>query len=567
MSSPPPAMLDIRSTFLPAAVQIGGFSRETPPPQGGEEPRGLYGNGGGRDNMMEEGRRRETDDFNVNSRMLSECLREELNVGLMSPLKEEARVDGGSTSSTATSAAACRSVREKMMKFKSFLLYGSAQQQQQPPPPPSSTSIPLSTHFASPISSLASASSFPSDVVKSSPILTPDPTTTTSAVSGRIGPSSFGLNLAPKLSSFACSIPFQPSAQVTRPSSPASSITSPPTPPMPLSSLSCVTYGAPTDLLLPHHHHRASISAEGGVDSTGCRVKRPYPDNDDELNDQPKRLGRPPMEQKGDETRSARRGRGRGSCSNALLRRGMDEQDQIITPSTRYPGVCYSTAKEVWRARITLNGKQHESQFSAKKFGFEEAMWQAVNWRMTKESFQEPEDVVSDQNRTTPDMKRVFSTEITTTLGGPPTPPSRSKSMALPPPLERGCEYLPVTCGLQLAGMDGGGRSHHMPTTNCGLSLPPTNLSNCSLNVLNAAAAASASSSLSSANLHAVTQPAVASCLDNGVSRNPGLALAGGASLGPAMSLVSLGTASSLGNAGMASASGLTLSAQLPSLY
>ncbi|PHJ22111.1 ap2 domain transcription factor ap2iii-2, partial [Cystoisospora suis] len=46
-----------------------------------------------------------------------------------------------------------------------------------------------------------------------------------------------------------------------------------------------------------------------------------------------------------------------------------------------HPGVCYSPPKDVWRARITVDGRQHEQQFSVKRHGFEEARLLAVQWR------------------------------------------------------------------------------------------------------------------------------------------------------------------------------------------
>ncbi|CBZ50307.1 unnamed protein product [Neospora caninum Liverpool] len=51
-----------------------------------------------------------------------------------------------------------------------------------------------------------------------------------------------------------------------------------------------------------------------------------------------------------------------------------------------HPGVCYSPPKDVWRARITVDGRQHEQQFSVKRHGFEEARLLAVQWRAHMES-------------------------------------------------------------------------------------------------------------------------------------------------------------------------------------
>lgn len=51
-----------------------------------------------------------------------------------------------------------------------------------------------------------------------------------------------------------------------------------------------------------------------------------------------------------------------------------------------HPGVCYSPPKDVWRARITVDGRQHEQQFSVKRHGFEEARLLAVQWRAQMES-------------------------------------------------------------------------------------------------------------------------------------------------------------------------------------
>ncbi|KEP64275.1 UNVERIFIED_CONTAM: AP2 domain transcription factor AP2III-2 [Hammondia hammondi] len=51
-----------------------------------------------------------------------------------------------------------------------------------------------------------------------------------------------------------------------------------------------------------------------------------------------------------------------------------------------HPGVCYSPPKDVWRARITVDGRQHEQQFSVKRHGFEEARLLAVQWRAHMEN-------------------------------------------------------------------------------------------------------------------------------------------------------------------------------------
>ncbi|KFH14918.1 AP2 domain transcription factor AP2III-2 [Toxoplasma gondii MAS] len=55
-------------------------------------------------------------------------------------------------------------------------------------------------------------------------------------------------------------------------------------------------------------------------------------------------------------------------------------------PQQHHPGVCYSPPKDVWRARITVDGRQHEQQFSVKRHGFEEARLLAVQWRAHMEN-------------------------------------------------------------------------------------------------------------------------------------------------------------------------------------
>ncbi|PFH31210.1 hypothetical protein BESB_030840 [Besnoitia besnoiti] len=58
----------------------------------------------------------------------------------------------------------------------------------------------------------------------------------------------------------------------------------------------------------------------------------------------------------------------------------------VGAPQQHHPGVCYSPPKDVWRARITVDGRQHEQQFSVKRHGFEEARMLAVQWRAHMEN-------------------------------------------------------------------------------------------------------------------------------------------------------------------------------------
>ncbi|XP_026190716.1 uncharacterized protein LOC34618106 [Cyclospora cayetanensis] len=52
---------------------------------------------------------------------------------------------------------------------------------------------------------------------------------------------------------------------------------------------------------------------------------------------------------------------------------------------SRLPGVCFSPPKDVWRARITVEGKQFEQQFSVKRHGYDGARILAVRWRAEME--------------------------------------------------------------------------------------------------------------------------------------------------------------------------------------
>lgn len=53
---------------------------------------------------------------------------------------------------------------------------------------------------------------------------------------------------------------------------------------------------------------------------------------------------------------------------------------------SRLLGVCFSPPKDVWRARITVEGKQFEQQFSVKRHGFDGARILATRWRAEMES-------------------------------------------------------------------------------------------------------------------------------------------------------------------------------------
>lgn len=53
----------------------------------------------------------------------------------------------------------------------------------------------------------------------------------------------------------------------------------------------------------------------------------------------------------------------------------------------RHPGVCFSPPKDVWRARITVEGRQFEQQFSVKRHGFDEAKMLAIRWRAHMENY------------------------------------------------------------------------------------------------------------------------------------------------------------------------------------
>ena len=53
---------------------------------------------------------------------------------------------------------------------------------------------------------------------------------------------------------------------------------------------------------------------------------------------------------------------------------------------SRLLGVCFSPPKDVWRARITVEGKQFEQQFSVKRHGFDGARILATRWRAKMET-------------------------------------------------------------------------------------------------------------------------------------------------------------------------------------
>ncbi|KAL8425271.1 hypothetical protein Efla_002337 [Eimeria flavescens] len=53
---------------------------------------------------------------------------------------------------------------------------------------------------------------------------------------------------------------------------------------------------------------------------------------------------------------------------------------------SRLLGVCFSPPKDVWRARITVDGRQFEHQFSVKRHGFDGARLLATRWRAEMEN-------------------------------------------------------------------------------------------------------------------------------------------------------------------------------------
>ncbi|KAL8451426.1 hypothetical protein Emag_002771 [Eimeria magna] len=53
---------------------------------------------------------------------------------------------------------------------------------------------------------------------------------------------------------------------------------------------------------------------------------------------------------------------------------------------SRLLGVCFSPPKDVWRARITVDGRQFEQQFSVKRHGFDGARLLATRWRAQMET-------------------------------------------------------------------------------------------------------------------------------------------------------------------------------------
>lgn len=61
----------------------------------------------------------------------------------------------------------------------------------------------------------------------------------------------------------------------------------------------------------------------------------------------------------------------------------------------RHPGVCFSPPKDVWRARITVEGRQFEQQFSVKRHGFKEAKMLAIRWREHMENYRSAKAIPS----------------------------------------------------------------------------------------------------------------------------------------------------------------------------
>ncbi|CDJ67661.1 hypothetical protein, conserved [Eimeria necatrix] len=68
------------------------------------------------------------------------------------------------------------------------------------------------------------------------------------------------------------------------------------------------------------------------------------------------------------------------ACGEGSIARGAP-----AVGSSRLLGVCFSPPKDVWRARITVEGKQFEQQFSVKRHGYDGARMLAARWRAEME--------------------------------------------------------------------------------------------------------------------------------------------------------------------------------------
>ncbi|KAL8274422.1 hypothetical protein Esti_001582 [Eimeria stiedai] len=83
------------------------------------------------------------------------------------------------------------------------------------------------------------------------------------------------------------------------------------------------------------------------------------------------------------------------ACSSVTSRRsemvasvgpGSGSGGVTSSSDSRLLGVCFSPPKDVWRARITVDGRQFEQQFSVKRHGFDGARLLATRWRAQMET-------------------------------------------------------------------------------------------------------------------------------------------------------------------------------------